>query len=180
MKPRCERTGDGKRELTKCGCKTTARIEPKLDYRYRPDVAVFLPENSLNEDFRCKNQPPINDIRVAEWIECKKTPPKKINRILHNVNCNFSLFHRESAIAGYRRALIKTLRLCDLTRICLYGVAGDLDTYYELFESICAIFALKNSDSITLYDRNHQKLGQLAIETIFWKEDLNRLHDPLF
>ncbi|MHA2272283.1 MAG: hypothetical protein ACXACI_10495 [Candidatus Hodarchaeales archaeon] len=155
-------------------------IEPKLDYRYRPDVAVFLPENSLSEDFECKSQPPINDLRVTEWIECKKTPPKKISRILHNLDCNFSLFHRVSALEGYRRALLRILRPSDLLRIRLYGVAGDLDTYFELLESIRTILALKRSDSITLYDSHNQKLGQVAIDTIYWKDDLNQHQNSLF
>lgn len=148
-------------------------IEPKLDYRYRPDVAVFLSENTLNEDFECRNQAPINDIGVVEWIECKKTAPKKINRILRNLDCNLSLFHRASALEGYSRALIKILRPSDLSRICLYGVTGDLEAYFELLESIRTLFALKSSDSIAFHDRNNRKLSQLAIETICWKEKLD-------
>ncbi|MFX0115989.1 MAG: hypothetical protein ACFFB3_15675 [Candidatus Hodarchaeota archaeon] len=139
-------------------------IEPRVDYRYRPDLAVFSPINPNNEDIFSRTPSYMRDIGIAEWIECKRTAPKKIRRILRNLDCHLSLFHRSSALAGYQRALSRLLRVNELHRVHLFGVAGDLESFFEGIDAARHILAMKKQDSITFLHREGASIGYFPIE----------------
>ncbi len=124
-------------------------IEPKIDWRYRPDVVVFCPNGPEQQEIESTFE-----IGIKEWIECKTTRPKKIRKILQNFSCNFSLFHRESAIYGYLRALIKVLRTNDLHRVNLYGVSGDFDLGMEFLKSNHRVIVSKQKNSLVFQTKN--------------------------
>jgi hypothetical protein len=144
-------------------------IEPRVNYRYRPDVAVFSSNEINEEDVLSRSSSYTSDIGIIEWIECKRTAPKKIRRILRNLDCNLSLFHRSSALAGYQRALSRLLRPNKLLRVYLFGVTGDLEYFFERISAERHILASKKPDSIAFSNRERATVSDFPIEKISWQ-----------
>ncbi|MFQ5981448.1 MAG: hypothetical protein ACE5OZ_25170 [Candidatus Heimdallarchaeota archaeon] len=145
-------------------------IEPRLNYRYRPDVATFSLSDVADEDRLCKKAPFTNDaMRIDEWVECKKTAPKKIQRILRSLNdCSFSLFHMHSALEGYKRVLGRVLKQEELSRVQLFGITGDLESYLDPLRSARSIIACKKPNLITFSGKEGAIIGQFPIEQASW------------
>lgn len=145
-------------------------IEPKLNYRYRPDVAIFSSNNVANEDWLCKKTTYTTEaMRIDEWVECKKTAPKKIQRILRSLSdCSLSLFHMKSALEGYKRALGRLLKPEELFRVQLFGISGDLESCLDLLRSARSIIACKRPNLITFSGKKGVIIGKFPIEQVGW------------